>query len=75
MCIRDSTHTPSTPIPARSEQLKLAGDVAYSLPPVADLVQGPPAKERSEANDQVVSALTSVLQQFKVCLLYTSRCV
>ncbi|WP_406019315.1 DNA translocase FtsK [Kocuria rhizophila] len=60
------THTPSTPIPARSEQLKLAGDVAYSLPPVADLVQGPPAKERSEANDQVVSALTSVLQQFKV---------
>ena len=29
-------------------------------------MQGPPAKERSEANDQVVSALTSVLQQFKV---------
>ncbi|RKQ33342.1 FtsK/SpoIIIE family DNA translocase [Kocuria tytonis] len=60
------THTPATPIPARSEQLKLQGDVAYSLPPVADLVQGPPAKERSEANDQVVDALTSVLQQFKV---------
>ncbi|ASE10220.2 FtsK/SpoIIIE family DNA translocase [Kocuria rhizophila] len=60
------THTPSTPIPARSEQLKLQGDVAYSLPPVADLVQGPPAKERSEANDQVVGALTNVLQQFKV---------
>lgn len=60
------THTPSTPIPARSEQLKLQGDVAYSLPPVADLVQGPPAKERSEANDQVVAALTNVLQQFKV---------
>ncbi|RLZ04200.1 cell division protein FtsK [Kocuria tytonicola] len=60
------THTPNTPIPARSEQLKLQGDVAYSLPPVADLVQGPPAKERSEANDQVVSALTSVLEQFKV---------
>ena len=60
------THTPATPIPARSEQLKLQGDVAYSLPPVADLVQGPPAKERSEANDQVVRALTSVLEQFKV---------
>ncbi|MDO4919548.1 DNA translocase FtsK [Kocuria sp.] len=60
------THTPSTPIPARSEQLKLQGDVAYTLPPAADLVQGPPAKERSEANDQVVAALTSVLDQFKV---------
>ncbi|PLC13095.1 cell division protein FtsK [Kocuria flava] len=60
------THTPEAPIPARSEQLQLDGDVAYSLPAAASLVQGPPAKERSEANDAVVAALTSVLEQFNV---------
>ena len=60
------THTPEAPIPARAEQLKLEGDVAYSLPAAGALVQGPPPKERSEANDAVVAALTSVLDQFNV---------
>ena len=60
------THTPSAPIPARSEQLQLAGDMAYNLPDPGSLVQGPPAKERSEANDRVVGSLTNVLQQFNV---------
>ena len=60
------THQPAAPIPARSEQLKLEGDVAYNLPPMGDLVAGPPAKERSEANDRVVTALTNVLEQFSV---------
>lgn len=65
-----ATHAPvavhSTPIPQRSEQLQLDGDVAYSLPSSSALIQGPPAKERSEANDAVVRALTETLQQFKV---------
>ncbi len=53
-------------LPERTEQLTLAGDVTYTLPSSDALVAGPPAKERSEANDQVVGALTNVLQQFKV---------
>ncbi|MDO5366106.1 DNA translocase FtsK [Kocuria sp.] len=60
------THTPSAPIPARSEQLQIAGDMAYTLPDPNALVQGPPAKDRSEANDRVVTSLTNVLDQFKV---------
>ena len=58
--------TPVEPIPARTEQLQLEGDVAYTLPDPSSLVLGPPSKERSEANDAVVAALTSVLEQFKV---------
>ncbi|MCT2181216.1 DNA translocase FtsK [Kocuria sp. p3-SID1433] len=57
---------PAEPIPARTEQLQLEGDVAYTLPDPSSLVLGPPSKERSEANDAVVAALTSVLEQFKV---------
>ncbi|WP_443095000.1 DNA translocase FtsK 4TM domain-containing protein [Rothia koreensis] len=38
----------------------------YVLPQQKMLVQGPPAKERSEVNDSVVEALTNVLDQFKV---------
>ncbi|MGQ1837215.1 DNA translocase FtsK 4TM domain-containing protein [Kocuria turfanensis] len=65
------THTPEAPIPARAEQLKLEGDIAYSLPTPGALVQGPPPKERSEANDAVVAALTSVLEQFNVDAVVT----
>lgn len=66
-----SAHAPvapvqSTPIPQRTEQLQLDGDVAYSLPSSTSLIQGAPAKERSEANDAVVRALTETLTQFKV---------
>ena len=54
------------PIPARTEQLQLSGDVAYTLPASDFLPAGPPSKERSAANDAVVAALTDTLDQFKV---------
>ena len=57
---------PATPIPQRTEQLQLSGDVTYTLPPSEFLPAGPPAKERSEANDAVVAALTNTLDQFNV---------
>jgi S-DNA-T family DNA segregation ATPase FtsK/SpoIIIE len=57
---------PPTPIPQRTEQLQLAGDVAYTLPPSDYLPAGTPPKERSEANDAVVAALTHTLDQFNV---------
>ncbi|MEE1621964.1 DNA translocase FtsK 4TM domain-containing protein [Zafaria sp. Z1313] len=57
---------PLAPIPQRTEQLQLSGDVAYTLPESGFLPSGPPAKERSEANDAVVAALTETLDQFKV---------
>ncbi len=54
------------PIPARTEQLELDGDVTYTLPSLEMLPTGPPPKHRSEANDRVVDALDMVFQQFKV---------
>jgi DNA segregation ATPase FtsK/SpoIIIE, S-DNA-T family len=41
-------------------------DGTYSLPPLDLLVAGDPPKRRSSANDQMVDAITSVLDQFKV---------
>ncbi|KAA8962900.1 DNA translocase FtsK [Mycobacterium sp.] len=38
----------------------------YTLPPLSLLVAGDPPKRRSSANDRMVDAITSVLQQFKV---------
>lgn len=38
----------------------------YTLPSLSLLVAGDPPKRRSAANDQMVDAITSVLQQFKV---------
>ncbi|GAA1644675.1 DNA translocase FtsK [Brevibacterium sanguinis] len=65
-----TTNTPAPPpteqLPERVEQLTLAGDVTYTLPNSDYLVPGPPAKERSEANDRVVEALRDVLEQFKI---------
>ncbi|MDQ4492145.1 DNA translocase FtsK [Sinomonas sp. ASV486] len=57
---------PPTPIPQRTEQLQLSGDVAYTLPQSDFLVQGSAPKERTEANDVVVAALTDTLTQFNV---------
>ncbi|GAC1488585.1 MAG: DNA translocase FtsK [Pseudarthrobacter sp.] len=57
---------PPTPIPQRTEQLSLAGDVTYTLPPSDVLTPGSIPKERTEANDAVVAALTDTLQQFNV---------
>ncbi|MBO9706486.1 MAG: DNA translocase FtsK, partial [Arthrobacter sp.] len=54
------------PIPQRTEQLSLAGDVTYTLPNADALVAGSVPKERTEANDAVVAALTDTLQQFNV---------
>ncbi|OMH24143.1 cell division protein FtsK [Tersicoccus phoenicis] len=57
---------PPTPIPQRSEQLQLAGDVTYTLPASDFLTPGTPPKERSAANEAVVAALTKVLTDFGV---------
>ncbi|OFI36680.1 cell division protein FtsK [Arthrobacter sp. SW1] len=57
---------PPTPIPQRTEQLSLAGDVTYTLPSSDYLTPGSVPKERTEANDAVVAALTDTLQQFNV---------
>nr|WP_068273920.1 DNA translocase FtsK [Janibacter melonis] len=57
---------PTTQLPQRVEQLALAGDVTYTLPDSAALKAGSPHKERSAANDQVVDALTNVLDEFGI---------
>ncbi|MDJ0352222.1 DNA translocase FtsK [Pseudarthrobacter sp. PH31-O2] len=55
-----------TPIPQRTEQLSLAGDVTYTLPPSDVLTPGSIPKERTEANDAIVASLTETLNQFNV---------
>ncbi|MFI1742142.1 DNA translocase FtsK [Streptomyces sioyaensis] len=57
---------PSGALPARAEQLQLAGDITYSLPSLDLLARGGPGKTRSAANDAIVTALTTVFQEFKV---------
>ncbi|MDO5754509.1 DNA translocase FtsK, partial [Arthrobacter sp.] len=57
---------PPAPIPARSEQLQLSGDVTYTLPASDFLPAGPPGKDATAANDTVVAALTDTLNQFNV---------
>jgi FtsK/SpoIIIE family/FtsK alpha domain/Ftsk gamma domain/LAGLIDADG-like domain len=54
--------------PGRTEQLTLTGssDSSYTLPPAALLRPGTAPKERTQANDTVVRALTAVLDQFEV---------
>ncbi|MFJ1648451.1 DNA translocase FtsK [Streptomyces sp. NPDC088258] len=54
------------PLPARAEQLRLSGDITYSLPSLDLLERGGPGKTRSAANDAVVASLTTVFQEFKV---------
>ncbi len=57
---------PMPPLPARAEQLALAGDITYTLPDQAILEPGSPHKTRSAANDRVVEALTEVMEQFSI---------
>ncbi|WP_306911372.1 DNA translocase FtsK [Arthrobacter sp. B3I9] len=57
---------PPTPIPQRTEQLSLAGDVTYTLPSSDVLTPGSVPKERTEANDAIVASLTETLTQFNV---------
>jgi len=56
------------PGPGKTEQLTLTGasDASYTLPPPALLRPGTAPKERTQANDTVVRALTAVLDQFEV---------
>jgi S-DNA-T family DNA segregation ATPase FtsK/SpoIIIE len=58
----------AAPLPGRAEQLTLTGssDSSYTLPPAALLRPGTAPKERTQANDVVVRALTAVLDQFEV---------
>ncbi|HQR79398.1 MAG TPA: DNA translocase FtsK 4TM domain-containing protein [Actinomycetota bacterium] len=49
-----------------AEQLLLSGDVVYRLPSLDLLKPGPPHKAATAANDQVVAALSGVLDQFEV---------
>ncbi|MGW5126660.1 DNA translocase FtsK [Streptomyces sp. NPDC004069] len=65
----DLTKTPPPQprdLPARAEQLQLAGDITYSLPSLDLLERGGPGKARSAANDAIVDALTNVFTEFKV---------
>ena len=57
---------PHTPLPQRVEQLALSGDITYTLPASDALRQGSPHRARSAASDQVVEALTEVLDQFEI---------
>jgi len=57
---------PTVQLPQRVEQLQLAGDGTYTLPPSQALVPGTAPKARSSANDRVVAALTGVLEQFSI---------
>ena len=57
---------PTSQLPPRVEQLALAGDVTYTLPPSQLLAVGGPHRARSAANDRVVEALTTVLEQFEI---------
>src|SRR5262249_28793576 len=58
----------AAPLHGRTEQLTLTGssDSSYTLPPPALLRPGTAPKERTQANDTVVRALTGVLDQFEV---------
>ncbi|MFI2615497.1 DNA translocase FtsK [Streptomyces sp. NPDC018584] len=64
---------PDTPreMPARAEQLQLAGDITYALPSLDLLERGGPGKTRSAANDAVVASLTNVFTEFKVDAVVT----
>jgi S-DNA-T family DNA segregation ATPase FtsK/SpoIIIE len=54
-----------SPLPTRAEQLALT-DADYKLPPPHLLAVGDAPKTRSKANDEVISALQGVFEQFDV---------
>jgi S-DNA-T family DNA segregation ATPase FtsK/SpoIIIE len=56
-------------LPRRAEQLLLSGESAgltYHLPPPTMLREGSQSRARTKANDAVVEALTTVLEQFEI---------
>lgn len=63
--IHNSTRVELTEQPREAQVVEAAGR-DYTLPAENMLDAGPPAKESSEVNEQVVDALTNVLQQFNV---------
>ncbi|UGQ09924.1 DNA translocase FtsK [Yinghuangia sp. ASG 101] len=65
---REARSAPShSAAPPRSEQLTFAGgEVTYHLPGSDLLERGGPGKARSQANDDVVAALSLVFEQFNV---------
>jgi S-DNA-T family DNA segregation ATPase FtsK/SpoIIIE len=54
-----------SPLPTRAEQLALT-DPDYKLPPPNLLAKGDAPKARTRANDEVISALQGVFEQFNV---------
>ena len=58
-------------VPRRAEQLLLSGDITYHLPPPTMLREGSHARARTKANDAVVDALTTVLEQFEIDAMVT----
>jgi S-DNA-T family DNA segregation ATPase FtsK/SpoIIIE len=62
----DLVAPPHAPIPHRAEQLELAGDIIYALPPNEVLKPGSVHKARSRASDDVVGRLTTVLDEFGI---------
>jgi S-DNA-T family DNA segregation ATPase FtsK/SpoIIIE len=54
-----------SPLPTRAEQLALT-DAGYKLPPPHLLGVGDAPKSRSRANDEMISALQNVFEQFDV---------
>ncbi|GHD14339.1 cell division protein FtsK [Nocardiopsis kunsanensis] len=67
---RKKTGAPDpTPAPATAEQLSIPSRVVegdYELPAPPMLEPGSPSKERTKANDDIVSALSGVMGQFKI---------
>ncbi|WP_017605057.1 DNA translocase FtsK [Nocardiopsis alkaliphila] len=58
-----------TPAPATTEQLSIPSRVVegdYELPITTMLKPGSPPKQRTRANDDVVDALSGVMEQFKI---------
>jgi S-DNA-T family DNA segregation ATPase FtsK/SpoIIIE len=55
----------ATPAP-KPKQLPLSGNVVFTLPDMSMLKQGPAHKTATKVNDQVVTALTEVMEQFGI---------
>lgn len=53
-------------MPVAGRQLELSSNITYTLPSLSLLGQGAPHLERSQANDNVVAALTRVFSEFGV---------
>ena len=62
-----STHTATdSDVERLDSQKQLLSGVEYTLPPVSLLKAGDPPKARSESNDQMIEAISGVLEQFKI---------